>query len=156
MCNVARVVQELMGKRDALQELEEQLDFLDEDDDGLVDENELKAFLSANKDAAALFQVEDAAVLVKMFDKDGSGKLDVEEMYSLRQFLADKKAKVDMAIASAVHGDRWPDVYPFVHTIIVTQWLQVAAGVADARRCGRRGGSIPPHEIVTNGTQVLQ
>jgi hypothetical protein len=85
----------------------EQLDFLDADDDGLVDEEELKAFLSGNKDAAAMFQVvfksctaqsfqfvhvkapsdavvilkvDDAAVLVKMFDKDGSGKLDVEEM----------------------------------------------------------------------------
>ena len=98
--------QDLLGKRDALQELEEQLDFLDADDDGLVDEEELKLFLSANKDAAAIFQVDDAAVLVKMFDKDGSGKLDVEEMYSLRQFLADKKAKVDLALASAVNGDR--------------------------------------------------
>ena len=77
--------QELLGKRDALQELEEQLDFLDADDDGLVDEEELKIFLSANKDAAAMFQIDDAAVLVKMFDKDGSGKLDVEEMTSLRQ-----------------------------------------------------------------------
>jgi Ca2+-binding EF-hand superfamily protein len=77
--------QELLGKRDALQELEDQLDFLDADDDGLVDEEELKTFLSANKDAAAMFQVDDAAVLVKMFDKDGSGKLDVEEMISLRQ-----------------------------------------------------------------------
>jgi Ca2+-binding EF-hand superfamily protein len=130
------LLQELMGKRDMLKELEEQLDFLDEDDDGLVDENELKAFLSANKDAAALFQVEDAAVLVKMFDKDGSGKLDVEEMYSLRQFLADKKAKVDEAIVSATHGDRWPD-YSIIKSVIKTECLQVSAGVADARRCSR-------------------
>jgi Ca2+-binding EF-hand superfamily protein len=79
------MAQELMGKRDMLQELEDKLDFLDADDDGLVDEEELKTFLSANKDAAAMFQVDDAAVLVKMFDKDGSGKLDVEEMHSLRQ-----------------------------------------------------------------------
>ena len=75
----------LKRRRDALQELEDKLDFLDADDDGLVDEEELKSFLSGNKDAAAIFQVDDAAVLVKMFDKDGSGKLDVEEMYSLRQ-----------------------------------------------------------------------
>jgi Ca2+-binding EF-hand superfamily protein len=76
-----------MGKRDVLQELEDKLDFLDADDDGLVDEEELKTFLSGNKDAAAMFQVDDAAVLVKMFDKDGSGKLDVEEMHSLRQYV---------------------------------------------------------------------
>ena len=77
-------------------------------------------FLSGNKDAAAMFQasipinplqlpfrtlnttalyqVQDASVLIKMFDKDGSGALDVAEMYSLRQFLSDKKAKVKHAL----------------------------------------------------------
>lgn len=133
-----------------LQELEEQLDFLDADDDGLVDEEELKLFLSANKDAAAIFQVDDAAVLVKMFDKDNSGRLDVEEMIALRKFLADKKAKVDMALASAVNGDRLfePRVLAMLRAVCRLTRSQVAARSADAgRRCGYSLGLLSSNEV---------
>ena len=49
-------------------------------------------------------------MLIKMFDKDGSGALDVAEMYSLRQFLSDKKAKVKRELMCCSH------IYAHTHT----------------------------------------
>jgi len=54
--------------------MEAALEMVDENDDGLIDEVELKAFLNSNKEATAMFDVQDEKEMMKMFDQDGSGK----------------------------------------------------------------------------------
>jgi hypothetical protein len=77
---VKKVMTAVQTQEEALKEMESALNMADENDDGLIDEVELKSFLSSNQDAMAMFNVQDEKEMMKMFDQDGSGKLDVEEM----------------------------------------------------------------------------
>jgi predicted RNase H-like HicB family nuclease len=77
---VKKVMTAIQTQEEALAEMEAALEMVDENDDGLIDEVELKAFLNSNKEATAMFDVQDEKEMMKMFDQDGSGKLDVEEM----------------------------------------------------------------------------
>jgi hypothetical protein len=77
---VKKIITAVQTQEEALKEMESALNMADENDDGLIDEVELKSFLSSNQDAMAMFNVQDEKEMMKMFDQDGSGKLDVEEM----------------------------------------------------------------------------
>lgn len=77
---VKKVMTAVQAQEEALKEMEDALHMADENDDGLIDEVELKSFLSSNQDAMAMFNVQDEKEMMKMFDQDGSGKLDEEEM----------------------------------------------------------------------------
>jgi hypothetical protein len=77
---VKKVMSAVQAQEEALKEMEDALNMADENDDGLIDEVELKSFLSSNQDAMAMFNVQDEKEMMKMFDQDGSGKLDEEEM----------------------------------------------------------------------------
>lgn len=77
---VKKVMTVIQSQEEALAQMESGLEIVDEDDDGLIDEEELKSFLSSNKDATAIFDVQDEKEMMKMFDQDGSGKLDADEM----------------------------------------------------------------------------
>ncbi len=77
---VKKVMTAVQTQEEALKEMESALNMADENDDGLIDEVELKSFLSSNQDALAMFNIQDEKEMMKMFDQDGSGQLDVEEM----------------------------------------------------------------------------
>jgi hypothetical protein len=77
---VKKVLTVIQTQEQGLKEMEAALEMADDNDDGLIDEEELKAFLSSNKDATAIFHVQDEKEMMAMFDQDGSGKLDAEEM----------------------------------------------------------------------------
>ena len=62
----------------ALAGLEERLAAADQDGDGLVDLSELDTLLGG--DAASMFPGKSPQEILKMFDADGSGKLDAKEI----------------------------------------------------------------------------
>jgi hypothetical protein len=77
---IKKVMTAMQTQEEALAQMEAALEMADENDDGLIDEKELKAFLSSNVDASAMFEIQDEKEMMKMFDQDGSGTLDVQEM----------------------------------------------------------------------------
>ncbi len=115
---VKKVMTVMQSQEEALAQMEAALEMADENDDGLIDEKELKAFLSSNVDASAMFEIQDEKEMMKMFDQDGSGTLDAEEMGNqhvcmdaglgcssrfttgeLRKFLGRKKIEMDQKMA---------------------------------------------------------
>jgi hypothetical protein len=65
---------------------------LDKDNDGLIDEDELREFLSA-EGALDVFGAKSVREVLDLFDKDKTGKLDGDEMKQLQAVLMEKKQK---------------------------------------------------------------
>jgi hypothetical protein len=88
---------ELMGfikSQTLIEEMERKLTAgVDKDDDGLIDEGELREFLSG-EGALEIFGAKSVREVLDMFDKDKTGKLDADEMKELQAVLAEKKQKI--------------------------------------------------------------
>ena len=88
---------ELLGfikSQDLIDDLERKMTAgIDKDDDGLIDEDELREFLSA-EGALEVFGAKSVREVLDMFDKDKTGKLDKDEMAQLRAKLSEKKQKI--------------------------------------------------------------
>jgi len=88
---------ELLGflkSQDLIDEMEKKIIAgIDKDDDGLIDEDELREFLSA-EGALEVFGAKSVREVLDMFDKDKTGKLDKDEMAQLQAKLSEKKQKI--------------------------------------------------------------
>jgi hypothetical protein len=71
---------------------------IDKDDDGLIDEEELREFLSA-EGALEVFGAKSVREVLDLFDKDKTGKLDSDEMKQLQAVLREKKQKISALAA---------------------------------------------------------
>ena len=93
---------EIMGfikSQSLIEEMERKLTAgVDKDDDGLIDEDELREFLSA-EGAMEVFGAKSVREVLDLFDKDKTGKLDVDEMKELQAVLMEKKQKISALAA---------------------------------------------------------
>ena len=93
---------ELMGfikSQNLIEEMERKLTAgVDKDDDGLIDEDELREFLSA-EGALEVFGAKSVREVLDTFDKDKTGKLDADEMKQLQAVLIEKKQKISALAA---------------------------------------------------------
>jgi hypothetical protein len=93
---------ELMGfikSQNLIEEMERKLTAgVDKDNDGLIDEDELREFLSA-EGALEIFGAKSVREVLDLFDKDHTGKLDSDEMKQLQAVLIEKKQKLSALAA---------------------------------------------------------
>jgi hypothetical protein len=93
---------EIMGfikSQSLIEEMERKITAgIDKDDDGLIDEDELREFLSA-EGALEVFGAKSVKEVLDSFDKDKTGKLDADEMKQLTAVLQEKKQKISAMAA---------------------------------------------------------
>jgi hypothetical protein len=93
---------ELMGfikSQNLIEDMERKITAgIDKDDDGLIDEGELREFLSA-EGALEVFGAKSVREVLDLFDKDKTGKLDADEMKQLTAVLMEKKQKISAMAA---------------------------------------------------------
>lgn len=89
---------------DHIMDIEGKMDQMDADGDGKVTKVELNDFL-AREGAYELFDATEAAEVVKKFDKNDNGYLDMEEMRELKQVLQKRREELQGRIEAAKQAE---------------------------------------------------